>query len=50
MTHVDTLHVPYRDSMAALTDILGGKVGGHFSALSTAIPQIKSGRLRALGV
>jgi tripartite-type tricarboxylate transporter receptor subunit TctC len=50
MTHVDMLHVPYRGSMAALTDVLGGQVGVHFSALSTAIPQIKSGRVRALGV
>lgn len=50
MAGVDMLHVPYRGSSFALTDLLGGQVQVMFEALPSAIEYIKSGRLRALGV
>ncbi len=48
MAGVDLLHVPYRSSAAALTDLLGGQVQTVFSPLPSSIEHIRSGRLRAL--
>lgn len=50
MAGVDMLHVPYRGSAPALTDLLGGQVQVMFDAMPSAIEHIKSGRLRALAV
>jgi len=47
---VDMIHVPYKGSAAAMTDLLGGQVAMMFTDIPTAIPHIKSGKLRALGV
>ena len=47
---VDLLHVPYKGSAPAMTDLLGGQVQLMFSDAPTALPHIKSGRVRALGV
>jgi tripartite-type tricarboxylate transporter receptor subunit TctC len=44
------LHVPYKGSAAAMTDLLGGQVQMFFCDAPTALPQIKSGRLRAIAV
>jgi tripartite-type tricarboxylate transporter receptor subunit TctC len=46
---VDLLHVPYKGSAPAMSDLLGGQVQLMFSDAPTALPHIKSGRLRALG-
>lgn len=43
-------HVPYKGAGPALTALLGGEVQVAFPAISGAIPFIKSGRLRGLGV
>ena len=43
-------HVPYRGSAAALQDVLAGRVDSMFDNLTTALPHIRAGRLRALGV
>jgi tripartite-type tricarboxylate transporter receptor subunit TctC len=48
MTGVDIVHVPYRSSAAALTDLLGGQVQTVFSPLPSSIEYVRSGRLRAL--
>jgi tripartite-type tricarboxylate transporter receptor subunit TctC len=50
MTGVDMLHVPYRGSAPALTDLLGGQVQMMFDILLTSIEYIRAGRLRALAV
>jgi tripartite-type tricarboxylate transporter receptor subunit TctC len=50
MAGVDLLHVPYKGSAPAMSDLLGGQVQLMFSDAPTALPHIKSGRLRALGV
>jgi tripartite-type tricarboxylate transporter receptor subunit TctC len=50
MAGVDMLHVPYRGSPPALTDLLGGQVQMMFGPLSSSIAYVKSDKLRALGV
>ena len=50
MTGISMVHVPYRGSMAAITDLLGGRVQVFFDNLPTSIGFIQSGRLRALAV
>ena len=44
------VHVPYKGAAPALIDLLGGHVPIGLTAPTTAIPHIKSGRLRALAV
>ena len=43
-------HVPYKGSNQALTDLIGGQVQLFMASVPTALPHIKSGRLRALAV
>jgi tripartite-type tricarboxylate transporter receptor subunit TctC len=50
MAGVNLVHVPYHGSTPALTDLLAGQVQVMFDVTPTALPQIKSGRLRALAV
>jgi tripartite-type tricarboxylate transporter receptor subunit TctC len=50
MTGVDILHVPYRGSGPAVTDLIGGQVDMMFDSVTSARPHVQSGKLRALGV
>jgi tripartite-type tricarboxylate transporter receptor subunit TctC len=50
MADLDMVHVPYKGAAPAMADLLGGQVQVMFDFLSAAGPQIKSGKLRALGV
>lgn len=50
MTHTDMLHVPYRGSAPAITDLLAGNVDAMFDNLSNVWPQVQQGTLHALGV
>lgn len=50
MTGVDMVHIPYRGSAPALTDLIGGRVEVMFDTLLASLPHIRSGALRALGV
>jgi tripartite-type tricarboxylate transporter receptor subunit TctC len=50
MAGVNLVHVPYRGSAPALTDLIGGQVQVMFDAMITTLPHIRSGRLRALAV
>jgi tripartite-type tricarboxylate transporter receptor subunit TctC len=50
MTGVNIIHVPYRGSAPALSDLLGGQVHGMFGAVSSSIEYIRGGKLRALAV
>ena len=47
---IELLHVPYKGTGPALTDIMGGQVHMMVSTFASALPHVKSGRLRALGV
>jgi tripartite-type tricarboxylate transporter receptor subunit TctC len=49
-TGVQLLHVPYRGIAPAVTDLVGGQVSMMFAPLQTALPFIRSGKLRALGI
>ena len=50
MTGVNLVHVPYRGSVAAITDMLSGQVQVIFDNLPASIEYIKAGKLRALAV
>jgi tripartite-type tricarboxylate transporter receptor subunit TctC len=50
MTGVKMVHVPYRSSAPALTDLLGGQVQMMFSPLPSSIEYLRAGKLRALAV
>jgi len=50
MTGVNLVHVPYRGSAPALTDLLAGQVQVLFDNLPGSIGHIKTGKVRALGV
>jgi tripartite-type tricarboxylate transporter receptor subunit TctC len=44
------VHVPYRGSAQALSDLVGGQVHALFDAIATAIPLIQAGSIRAVGI
>jgi len=50
MTGIDMVHVPYRGTGPALTDLLGGQVQVMFGGILGLIEHIRAGRLRALAV
>jgi tripartite-type tricarboxylate transporter receptor subunit TctC len=49
-TGIEVVHVPYRGTPAAHAALLAGEVHAMFDAIGSAVPQIQSGALRALGV
>ncbi len=50
MTGTDMVHVPYKGSSQAMVDLLSGQIDVMFDSLSSALPQVKANRLRALAV
>jgi tripartite-type tricarboxylate transporter receptor subunit TctC len=50
MAGVDMIHVPYRGSGPALTDLIGGQVQLMFDNVASSLEHIKAGKLRALAV
>jgi tripartite-type tricarboxylate transporter receptor subunit TctC len=50
MAGIELMHVPYKGTLAGMTDVLGGRLEIIFLSPSMALPFIKEGRLRALGV
>jgi tripartite-type tricarboxylate transporter receptor subunit TctC len=47
---VDVLHIPYKGVAPALVDVISGQVSMSFPSILTSLPQVQSGRLRALAV
>jgi len=50
MAEVDMLHVPYRGTVPALTDLISGQIQVMFDSLVSSVELIKTGKLRSLGV
>jgi len=50
MAGIDMVHVPYKGSSQAVQGLMGGEVAVSFSTMPPALPNVKAGRLRALGV
>jgi tripartite-type tricarboxylate transporter receptor subunit TctC len=50
MTGIDMVHVPYRASPPAITDLMGGQVQVYFSPIAAGIEYVRAGRLRALAI
>ncbi len=49
-THIETVHVPFRGSPAALSALTAGDVQALFDTVGTSFPLIQAGKIRALGV
>jgi tripartite-type tricarboxylate transporter receptor subunit TctC len=50
LTGVDVVHIPYKGSAPAVTDLIGGQVDVMFDNVPNVLPQVKAGKLRALAV
>lgn len=50
LAKVDMVHVPYKGTSLAVSDLLAGQIDMVFSPITAVLPHIKSGKLRALGV
>jgi tripartite-type tricarboxylate transporter receptor subunit TctC len=49
LSSTEILHVPYKSNPNAITDLLGGQIDMMITDTATGVPQIKGGKLRALG-
>jgi tripartite-type tricarboxylate transporter receptor subunit TctC len=50
MTKIDMVHVPYKGTAPAVTDILAGQVSLMFNSMPSVLPQARSGKLRGIAV
>ena len=50
LSRTDITHVPYKGSAPALIDLLGGQIHMMFDSFPSAIPHVRSGKLRAIAV
>lgn len=49
-TGVDLVHIPYKGSAPAIVDTIGGTTQVMFPSLFTAYPQVKAGKIKAIGI
>ncbi len=50
LAKIRLVHIPYKGSAPALTDLIAGQINMYFSNILSAVPYVKGGRLRGLGV
>jgi tripartite-type tricarboxylate transporter receptor subunit TctC len=50
MAGIQLLHIPYKSNPLAITDLLGGQIDMMITDTATGLPQVKGGKVRALGV
>jgi tripartite-type tricarboxylate transporter receptor subunit TctC len=50
LAKVNMVHVPYKGGGPAMTDLMGGQVSFSFASMPSALPHVRSGRLRAIAV
>ncbi|MDF3882316.1 Bug family tripartite tricarboxylate transporter substrate binding protein [Cupriavidus basilensis] len=50
MAAIDIVHVPYKGSSAAFTDLLGGRISMMFDTVSSQVQYLSAGKVKALGV
>jgi len=50
MTGTDILHIPYKGGGPAIADLMGGQVDMIFDTAASAMPHVRSGKLRALAI
>ncbi|MEZ2297476.1 Bug family tripartite tricarboxylate transporter substrate binding protein [Variovorax sp. RCC_210] len=50
MADIKLLHVPYKSNTLAVTDLLGSQINMMITDTATGLPQVKAGKLRALGI
>jgi tripartite-type tricarboxylate transporter receptor subunit TctC len=50
MTRTQLVHIPYKGSAPAMTDLIGGQVEMMFDTSTSALPHVKGGKVRALAV
>jgi tripartite-type tricarboxylate transporter receptor subunit TctC len=49
VTRINIVHVPYKGTAPALTDLIGGQIQLIFSTMPPILPHVKTGKVRALG-
>ena len=49
-TNANLLHVPYKGAAPAITDVMGGHVGGFFGDVTGLLSHVRSGKLKPLGL
>src|SRR4029078_12450524 len=50
LAHIDLVHVPYKGTGPAVTDLIGGQIQVMFNSMPSVLPLVKSGKLKALAV
>lgn len=50
LTGAKTIHIPYKGGGQALTDVMSGQVHLHFAVVVSALPHLRSGRLKPLAI
>ena len=50
MTSTDILSIPYKSNPPAVTDLIGGQITMMITDMATGLPQVKAGKVKALGV
>lgn len=50
LTGIHLLHVPYKGSSPAMTDLIGGQIPFSIDTVAAALPQVKAGKIKAIAV